>query len=257
MESSPIPRYDPYQVLPFRAYRSEMQPEGDLCQTLMHFLVAEKLRGGVDESYRQFILSLHDVDDFRLETQTIAQGNARPDWGQCRFHVARAGLWMQLVQHQEVLRGSVLQPNCRVGEQTIDNAIADIYRRLVSASTPGEELRRVILVGGALPGEVLFSQLDGLFQNRLPDELYVTTEPGFADDVHRYAVSRYIPIRTFPLADNLEQAVDAMLEKGTHVFVLEDGVENGVGNKLATALHAGALEQGKVSHRLSCIPRHA
>lgn len=257
MESAPIPRYDPYQVLPFRAYRSEMQPEGDLCQTLMHFLVAEKLRGGVDESYRQFILSLHDVDDFRLETQTIAQSNARADWSQCRLQVARAGLWMQLVQHQEALRGSVLQPNCRVGEQTIDSAITDIYRRLVSASTPGEELRRVILVGGTLPPELLFSQLDGLFQNRLPDELYVTAEPGFAEHVHHYALCRHIPIRTFPVADNCDQAVGVMLDKGTHVFVLEDGSENGPGHGLAMALHAAALDQGKISHRLSCVARDA
>ncbi len=249
MEPSINSSYDPYQHLPFRAYRSAEWPAGEVCSTLMHFIAAEKFRGA-DESYRRFLLSLSDPDDLRLETEAIGQGIGRDDWNNVQFHVVRAGVWMQLVQHQERLREALFQPGFSSGDALLDEAISAIYSRLVAASNPGDELRRVILAGDtSLSTDEMFRIFDQLFQNRLPDEIYVSVEDGVAAAAQRYAISRYIPVNTFGSVDDVQAAAAAMLEKGTHVFTIS--TQEVSDSPLANALLSGASAQAKPCHRFS------
>jgi len=243
--TSPI--YDPYAILPFVAYRSEACPEGDLCHSLMHFIESEKFRG-VDDCYRRFLLQQDDPDDFLLETAAIQQGDVRADWAEQRAGLIRAGMWMQLVQHQDALRDSLLKPNCSTGVQLIDKAADDIYRRLISASESGNELRRVVLAGDrTLSSSAVFRTFDHLFQSRMPDEIYISDEIGLAELANQYALSKYIPVRVFSGSDDAEACAVSMLEKGTHVFTISRSVESESG--LANRLLALAPKQGKVAHR--------
>lgn len=249
MDSSTAPTYDPYEVLPFNAYRAPASPLGERCYSLMHFVESEKFRG-VDESYRRFLLEQEDPDDFLLETGAIDQGNVREDWAEVRLSLIRAGMWMQLVQHQESLRESLLQPKCSTGIPLIDSAAASIYQRLVEANEPGHELRRVVLAGDHhLSSQAVFLTFDHLFQNRLPDEIFVSDEGGLAQLAQSYAQARYIPIRIFALNDDEQSCAELMLEKGSHVFTVS---ENELSNsKLANCLLSFAREQGKKAHRFS------
>ncbi|SBW84274.1 hypothetical protein PVE_R2G0245 [Pseudomonas veronii 1YdBTEX2] len=249
MESSTPPSYDPYAFLPFVAYRSFDRPESEFCYSLMHFVESEKFRG-VDESYRQFLLKQDDRDDFLLETGAIDQGGVRQDWPQVRFALIRAGMWMQLVQHQDHLRESLLQAGCETGVPLIDQVAADIYERLMKAHEPGNELRRVVLAGdlGVVDAEI-FKTFDHLFQNRMPDEIYVSDEPGVAEMVHKYALTKYIPLRVFTSAE--EDCAGQMLTKGTHVFTIS--VEAESDSSLTNRLLQLAAEQGKVFHRFPWV----
>lgn len=249
MESSTTPSYDPYAILAFNAYRSPDYPVGERCYSLMHFVESEKFRG-VDECYRRFLLDQEDAEDFLLETGAIDQGNVREDWAQVRFALIRAGMWMQLIQNQDALRDSLLKPDCTTGVPLIDKVAASIYARLVEAGQPGNELRRVVLAGDVhLIGESVFHTLDHLFQNRLPDEIYVSDESGLAELVQRYALARYIPIRVFVLGDDVDACAAAILEKGTHVFTVS--VEEQSNSLLANRLLSLATEQGKTVHRFA------
>ncbi|MBM5458919.1 hypothetical protein H8F21_15235 [Pseudomonas sp. P66] len=251
MESSTAntPIYDPYAILPFAAYRSPDCPEGDLCYSLMHFIESEKFRG-VDDCYRRFLLQQEAPEDFLLETGAIDQDNVRADWVEQRFGLIRAGMWMQLVQNQDALRNSLLQPGCSTGVPLIDKVAADIFSRLVAANESDNALRRVVLAGDlGISSANVFRTFDHLFQSRLPDEIYISDEVGLADLVNQYALTRYIPVRVFPCGGDADACAHQMLEKGTHVFTISRGEESDSG--LANRLLALAAEQKKVSHRFS------
>lgn len=249
MESSTTPNFDPYAILPFSAYRSAECPEGECCYSLMHFIESEKFRG-VDESYRVFLLGQADPDDFLLETGVIHPSLVRGDWADVRFALIRAGMWMQLVQHQDALRDALLQPGCSTGISLLDEVAADIYQRLTAAQETGGELRRVVIAGDlSIDNESVFETFDHLFQIRQPDEVCVSTEAGVAELVHRYAQSRYIPVRTFDIAAGVQSCASALLDKGTHVFTVSKSETSD--SALANQLLAMATAQGKVAHRFA------
>lgn len=239
--------YDPYEFLPFIGYASPEHPLGERYFSLMHFIESEKFRG-VDEDYRSYLRTLDDPVDFRLETVGVAQCRHRADWDGVKASMIQAGLWMQLVQRQEELRERVLIPDCSTGIHLIDDAARAIYKRLVEANKPEEALRRVVLTGDADldPGK-LKPMLDGIFQSRLPDEIYLLQEQGVARLAGEYAISRYIPVRVFAETDAQEAAV-AVMVKGTHVFSF--GREQQPSTDFSRNVLALAEEQGKTAHHI-------
>lgn len=252
MEAINTPFYDPYGVIPFRGYRSASQPLGDHCVSLMHFIESEKYRG-VDDSYRQYLLTLTDHEDFTLETIGVGQAVKRDDWDEVKGAMFRAGFWMQLFQRVDEMRPYLLQPNCQTGIPLLDAAARDVYQRLTESMIPGNELRRVLIAGDVEanpPG--LFEQLNQLFSVRLPDEVVVTPESGVADLVHHYCLSRYLPVRCVGLGEsNLGISVDQALNKATHVFVFSQGEVST--SQFAEDALAAATAAGKITHRISRV----
>lgn len=243
------PFFDTYKALPFRGYRSAAQPLGDECTSLMHFVESEKYRG-IDESYRQYVLSLTDKEDFFLETVGIGQAVVRPDWNEVRSSLITAGLWMQLFQRPDDIGPFLMDPNCQTGIRLIDNAAQSVYQRLCEASDEGNGLRRVVLAGDLnITDKEVFSVFDQLFSTRLPDEIIVTTEAGIADLAHQYSLMRYIPVRCLPhQASDLGDAVSLALIKGTHVFLMAGADSSD--SAFAEGVFELAKSQGKIAHRI-------
>lgn len=243
--------YNPYEQIPFNGYRSDAQPLGERFLSLMHFIESEKFRG-VDERYRSYLLTLDDPIDFRLETAGVAQCQRRTDWDDVKGSLIRAGMWMQLVQHQETLRDQLLRPDCSTGIQLIDDAANAIYTRLVAANSEPDQLRRVVITGDTTShASAIFDLLNQIFSSRLPDELYVADEGGVALLAQKYALNHYFPIRIFAGASPDELATQA-LERATHVFSI--GAGECPDSEFAVAVLARASEQGKTSHHISLKP---
>lgn len=244
------PIYDPYAALPFVGYLrpGSLQPETYF--TLMHFVESEKFRG-VDEPYRQYLLTLSDTDDFLFETAGVSQGIRREDWESIKVGMIRAGMWMQLVQHQQALSTSLLQPGCKTSIDLITQVGEQIYTRLVKANhEEGEQLRRVVLTGdcSTVDGSI-FGVFDQIFTNRLPDEIYIAAEDGVALLAEQYCIQRYIPIRVFEFNDRTEKeaATDALL-KGTHVFSI--GRSDHSDSLFSEQVMELATISGKPAHRI-------
>ena len=252
MEAINSPFYDPYRVIPFRGYKSASQPLGDHCVSLMHFIESEKYRG-IDDSYRQYLLTLTDHEDFTLETIGVGQAVKRHDWEEVKGAMFRAGFWMQLFQRVDEMRPYLLQPNCQTGIPLLDGAAWDVYQRLTESTTPGNELRRVVIAGDVEANPTgLLEQLNQLFSVRLPDEVVVTTESGVADLVHDYCLSKYLPVRCISVGDSrLDLAVDQALNKATHVFVFSQNEAST--SKFAEDLLDAATAAGKISHRIARV----
>jgi hypothetical protein len=214
------PSYDPYAALPFVGYRRPGSSQLETYVSLMHFVESEKFRG-VDESYRQYLLTINDPEDFLFETAGVSQGIRRADWDSIKVAMIRAGMWMQLVQQQAELKDSLLQPGCTTPIELITHVAELTYTRLVNANhVEGEQLRRVVLAGDcALNDQGVFTLFDQIFVNRKPDEIYVAAESGLSVLAEEYCIQHYIPIRVFELAGTTPEltAAEALL-KGTHVF---------------------------------------
>jgi predicted NAD-dependent protein-ADP-ribosyltransferase YbiA (DUF1768 family) len=244
------PTYDPYTTLPFVGYRRPGSHQPETYFSLMHFVESEKFRG-VDESYRQYLLTLDDPEDFLLETAGVTQGMRRDDWDVIKVGMIRAGMWMQLVQHQQALTDSLLQPGCKSSIDLVTHVAEQIYSRLIKANhEEGEQLRRVVLTGDCTisDGSVL-GLFDQIFANRLPDEIYIAAEDGVALLAEQYCIRRYIPIRVFDLTGrSIEEATEEVLSKGTHVFSIgsEDRSDSHFSNR---ALEL-ANSDGKPAHRI-------
>lgn len=239
--------YDPYEFVTFTGYPSAQHSLGEPYFSLMHFIESEKFRG-VDEDYRSYLRTLEDPIDFRLETVGVAQCRHRADWDGVKINLIHAGLWMQLVQRQEELRERVLIPECSTGIRLIDEAARSIYKRLIEANKPEEALRRVILAGDpGLTPAVIRGMLDGIFQSRLPDEIYLRAGDDVARVASDYATSRYIPIRMFE-AGEVGEVAEGMLLKGSHVFTF--GREQAPVCSFAQAVLDLSTRQGKVVHHI-------
>lgn len=244
--------YDPYQHLPFLAYGSNAQPHGERFLSLMHFVESEKFRG-VDESYRQYLLTLDDPIDFRLETAGVAQCRRRTDWDDVKGALIRAGIWMQLVQHQEALRTQLLRPDSSSGVELIDDAARFIYGRLVKANqSGGDPLRRVVITGDTtLSSIALFDRFDQIFASRLPDEILVSDESGVAERAREYAIQQYLPVRIFSDPESSPLA-EQVMEKASHVFSI--GTADTPASQFAIDVLSLAAKQGKVAHHIKWVP---
>lgn len=244
------PMYDPYATLPFHGYRSPGSLKPETYPSLMHFIESEKYRG-VDDSYRRYLLTLTDQDDFLFETAGLAQGGRRPDWEVIKAPMIRAGMWMQLVQHQEALANSLLQPGCMTSIQLVTHAAEQTYNRLHKAShEEGEQLRRVVLTGDcSVRDESIYGLFDQVFANRLPDEIYLAAEDGVSRLAEQYCIQRYIPARLFSFSDiEVEQAAANALAKGTHVFSISASDQSD--SAFAELVLEMAAASGKPNHRI-------
>ncbi len=244
------PMYDPYATLPFHGYRTAGSPQPETYLSLMHFIESEKYRG-VDDTYRRYLLTLTDRDDFLFETAGVAQGGRRTDWEAIKFPMIRAGMWMQLVQHQEELASSLLQPGCRTSIQLVTQVAEQTYNRLHKAShEEGEQLRRVVLTGDrSACDESIFGLFDQIFANRLPDEIFLAGEEGVSRLAERYCIERYIPARLFSFSGTqVEQVAANALAKGTHVFSITATDQSD--SAFAESVLELAAATGKPSHRI-------
>ncbi|MHC5195162.1 hypothetical protein ACYSUW_15505 [Pseudomonas frederiksbergensis] len=244
------PIYDPYVTLPFHGYRSPGSFQPETYPSLMHFIESEKYRG-VDDSYSRYLLTLTNHDDFLFETAGVAQGVRRADWETIKLPMIRAGMWMQLVQHQEALADSLLQPGCTTSVSLVTQVAEQIYNRLHKAShEDGEQLRRVILTGDrSVCDESIFGLFDQIFANRLPDEIYLAAEEGVSRLAEQYCIQRYIPARLFGFTGiQVGQAAANALAKGTHVFSISDSDQSD--SAFAESVLEMAAAAGKPSHRI-------
>ncbi|MDF9779162.1 hypothetical protein [Pseudomonas baetica] len=244
------PIYDPYATLPFHGYRSPGSLQPETYPSLMHFIESEKYRG-VDDSYRRYLLTLTDQDDFLFETAGVAQGGRRTDWEAIKVPMIRAGMWMQLVQNQEALANSLLQPGCMSSIQLVTQVAGQTYNRLHKAShEEGEQLRRVVLTGDcSVCDESIYGLFDQIFANRLPDEIYLATEEGVSRLAEQYCIQRYIPARLFSCSGTqVDQAAANALAKGTHVFAISAADQSD--SAFAESVLEMAAAAGKPSHRI-------
>lgn len=240
------PSLDPYEFRSFKGYLNDAGAQVETYLSLMHFIEAEKFRG-IDEGYRRYILSIDDLEDFRLETAGVTQGFRRPDWEDIKVSMVRAGLWMQLVQNKDALVPLIMHPRCSSPVGLVEMAIKDIARRLQSE----DPLRKVLLVGAsgsdACSTAELKDVLDHIFDVRLPDEIIVSAEQGLASQAAEYAASRYIPLRIIPLASNAADFAQSACGVATHVFSL---VTRGKPSTFAQASYDLACETGLIAHQV-------
>jgi hypothetical protein len=216
----------------------------------MHFIESEKYRG-VDDSYRRYLVTLTDQDDFLFETAGVAQGGRRADWEAIKVPMIRAGMWMQLVQNQEAMANSLLQPGCMTSIQLVTQVAEQTYNRLHKAShEEGEQLRRVVLTGDcSVCDESIYGLFDQIFANRLPDEIYLAAEEGVSRLAEQYCIQRYIPARLFSFSGiQVERAAANALGKGTHVFCIS--ATDRSDSAFAESVLGIAANTGKPSHRI-------
>ncbi|MBM3105671.1 hypothetical protein IIE18_11020 [Pseudomonas sp. V1] len=246
MEVDTPPVLDPYEFRPFQGYPCGKGLQVETYLSLMHFIEAEKFRG-IDEGYRKYLLSINDRDDFILETAGITQGVRRDDWDEIKGPMARAGLWMQLVQHKDALAPIITHPECNSDIRLVETAIQEICSRLYS----GDPLRKVLIVGDesaeACSPNSFRGVLDHIFGARRPDEVIVSSGPGIAALSAEYAAQNYIPLRTIPCVDSEAEFAKAATGAATHVFFL---VTEGGASSFAQAAFDLACETGLVAHQV-------
>lgn len=244
------PNYDPYAGLPFVGYRRPGSQHPETYVSLMHFVESEKFRG-VDESYRQYLLTISDPEDFLFETAGVTQGIRREDWDSIKVAMIRAGMWMQLIQNQAECAGSLLKPGCTTPIELITHVAELTYIRLVKANhEEGEQLRRVVLAGDcSLCDEAVSTLFDQIFVNRMPDEIYVAAESGLSVLAEEFCIRHYIPIRVFEFGGSTpEQAAAEALIKATHVFSI--GQTDQSDSAFAQCVMEMASASGKPAHRI-------
>ncbi|MGE8065165.1 hypothetical protein [Pseudomonas sp. NPDC089569] len=186
-----------------------------------------------------------------FETAGVVQGSRRGDWETIKAPMIRAGMWMQLVQNQEALANSLLQPGCKTTIQLVTQIAEQIYNRLHKAShEEGEQLRRVVLTGDcSVCDESIFALFDQIFANRRPDEIYLAAEEGVSRLAEQYCIQRYIPARLFSLSGvKIEQVAANALAKGTHVFAISASEQSD--SEFAVSVLEMASATGKPSHRI-------
>lgn len=241
--------YDPYEEIPFLAFgdvSGDPHPSLEHCRSLMHFIEAEKFLG-VDERYRRFLLQLSDREDLLLETAGVSQAMRRSDWNAVRDRLIRAGVWMQLVQNQEVLLGRLMAGELTCDLQPINTALQSIQSRI--AARPTDPLRQVLIAGPTAHTDKdrIYRLLNSMFSNREPDELLLIAEPGACEHVASYARDRYIPMRVFSRNGDDSFDIEGIVAISSHTYVL---TLDGSASAAAEACYSAAASAGKTAHRV-------